>query len=98
MQITGIQSQGNSSTGVNKQQSEDSIIKNAQSQIEELRKQLQQLAENKDMDPTLTSFMESATSMELEAEIIAPAVAFENPVSKPSAFFAASLAETVGLV
>lgn len=51
MQITGIQSQGNNNMGVNKQQSEDSVIKNAQSQIEELRKQLQQLAENKDMDP-----------------------------------------------
>ena len=51
MQITGIQTQGNNNMGVNKQQSEDSVIKNAQSQIEELRKQLQQLAENKDMDP-----------------------------------------------
>lgn len=51
MQITGIQTQGNNNMGVNKQQSEDSVIKNAQSQIEELRKQLWQLAENKDMDP-----------------------------------------------
>lgn len=51
MQITGIGSQANNNVGVTKQQSEDSIIKNAQNQIEELRKQLQQLAENKDMDP-----------------------------------------------
>ena len=51
MQVTGIQSGGNYGQQVNKQQSEDSVIKNAQSQIEALRKQLQQLAENEDMDP-----------------------------------------------
>ena len=52
MNITGIQSQNTAAyQQVNKQQGDDPVIKNAQSQIEELRKQLQQLAENKDMDP-----------------------------------------------
>lgn len=54
MQITGIQS-GSGVQQVNKQQSEDSVIKNAQSQIEALRKQLQQLAENEEMDPKTKS-------------------------------------------
>lgn len=51
MQITGVQQNTASYQQVNKQQGDDPVIKNAQSQIEELRKQLQQLAENKDMDP-----------------------------------------------
>lgn len=62
MQITGIQTQGNNNMGVNKQQSEDSVIKNAQSQIEELRKQLQQLAENKDIGPQSQNREKAAAS------------------------------------
>lgn len=56
MQISGIQSQNAASyNSVNKQQGNDPVIKNAQSQIEELRKQLQELAENKEMDPKTKS-------------------------------------------
>ncbi|MCM1055858.1 MAG: FlxA-like family protein [Bacteroides sp.] len=52
MNISGIQTQSNTSyQGVSKQQGDDPAIKNAQGQIEELRKQLQQLAENEEMDP-----------------------------------------------
>lgn len=52
MQISGIQSGSSYGQQVNnKKQAEDSVIKNAQSQIEALRKQLQQLGENEEMDP-----------------------------------------------
>ena len=52
MQVSGIQSDNSYGRQVqNKQQAEDSVIKNAQSQIEALRKQLRQLAENEEMDP-----------------------------------------------
>lgn len=52
MNISGVQSQNTAAyQQVNKQQGDDPVIKNAQSQIDELRKQLQQLAENEEMDP-----------------------------------------------
>lgn len=52
MNISGVQSQNTAAyQQVNKQQGDDPVIKNAQSQIDELRKQLQQLAENEEIDP-----------------------------------------------
>lgn len=52
MNISGVQSQNTAAyQQTNKQQGDDPVIKNAQSQIDELRKQLQQLAENEEMDP-----------------------------------------------
>lgn len=56
MQISGISNSAqNTSQGVTRQQSEDQIIKNAQAQIEALRKQIQELAENKELDPKVKS-------------------------------------------
>lgn len=52
MQITGVQSSNNYQKPIKNNQ-EDSVIKNAQKQIEALRKELQTLSENEDMEPKI---------------------------------------------
>lgn len=52
MQITGVQSSNNYQKPINNNQ-EDSVIKNAQKQIEALRNELQTLSENEDMEPKI---------------------------------------------
>ena len=50
MQISGISSQNDVKVGGNKAPSDDSIIKNARQQIEDLKRQIKELAENDKMD------------------------------------------------